>query len=173
VDGGHPSRSRDPQPLAHRLEVLVVRDLYVAVAELPARLLAEHTGRLARRISLDYAAVDLQVAVRAGQSRGVEPERVGVMRQQCHRHRAGDRVERLLRRLLRPVGASPAPSAKPAALAHRAERFANALDSLFDRADTFEPYLTPREGPGGEVDVGVRESRQHTAPAEVDAVRAR
>ena len=56
VHGGHAARGREPDPGAHRLDVLVVGRLDVAVAEVPARLLAQDAGRLAALVELDHAA---------------------------------------------------------------------------------------------------------------------
>ena len=102
-------------PGAHRLDVLVVGDLDVGVAEVPAGLLAEHAGRLAALIALDDAARHLEVAVRLRQRRGVEPDRVRVARHQGDRPVGDHLVEGFLRRLdrRRPVAAPPAAAAQP------------------------------------------------------------
>ena len=77
----------------------------------------EDAGRLAVLVAFDHAARDLEVAVRVGERRGVEPERVVVARHQRRGRVAGDLVERLLRRLCRrrPVAGAPAHAAQPAA----------------------------------------------------------
>ena len=119
VHRGHAAGSRELDACAHRVDVLVVGRLDVAVAEVPARLLAQDAGRLAALVELDHAARDLQVAVRVRQGGGVEPDRVRVARHQRHRPVGGDRVERLLRRLGRrsPVAAAPTAAAQPGAAA--------------------------------------------------------
>ena len=69
VDAGHAARGGDLQPVAHRVDELVVRGQQIAVAELPGRLLAQHAGRLAALVQLDDAAFDLQVAVGLARAR--------------------------------------------------------------------------------------------------------
>ena len=79
-----------------------------AVAEPPRRLLAQDPGRLAPLVALDDAARDVQIAVRGGERGRVQPRGVVVLREHDRRRLAGDRVERLLRRLRRgtPVAVS-------------------------------------------------------------------
>src|SRR5581483_9168286 len=105
---------REPEGGAHRLQVLVVRRLDVALLELPGRLLAEHAGGGAALVALDDAAGNLEIAVRARERGRVQPERVVVLREQGGRDVPGDGVERLLRRFLAPVGAAPSLPPQPA-----------------------------------------------------------
>ena len=99
VDRDHAAARRDAQALARRLDPLVLGHRREAGAELPGRLLAQNPRRLAVRVALDDAAVDLELAVREGERRRVEPERVVVLRPERGRGRPGHLVERFLRRL--------------------------------------------------------------------------
>src|SRR5205823_8896093 len=115
VDGGDAARVGELDPRAHRVDVLVIGRLDVGVAEVPARLLAQDAGRLAALVQLDDATGHLQVAVRARERRRVEPDRVRIARHQRNGDLAGDRVERLFRRLdlWVPVAAPPAAAEQP------------------------------------------------------------
>ena len=173
VHRGHAPRGRELDPGAHRLDVLVVGRLDVAVAEVPARFLAQDAGRLAALVELDHAARDLQVAVCVGQGGGVQPDRVGVARHQRNRTVGGDRVERFLRRLdrWRPVAAAPTAAAQPDGCRRTLQCLAHARDGLVHRGRALEPHLVLGESPGGEVHVRVGEAGQHAAAAEIDALR--
>ena len=98
------------------------------------------------------------------------------MRQQRDRHVAGDRVERLPRRLgrRRQSPLAPAAAAQPAARrAPTRARRARASSASSSVRVALEPHLPLRERPGREVDVRVGEARDDAAPAEVDDVGAR
>ena len=174
VDGGDAARGGEPQARAHRLQVLVVRRLDVALLEPPRRLLAR-ARRSARRAASSSTTPPgtCRSPFAARQRRGVEPERVVVLREERRRHVAGDGVERLLRRLLGPVGAraSPAraasgPAGTPAeALAHRRA----------PRRATPRPRAGPAAGRRAQLGKWTCESvkpGQHAAAAEVDHLRA-
>jgi hypothetical protein len=155
VDGRDAARVRELDAGAHRLDVLVVRDLEVRVAEVPARLLAQDAGRLAALVELDHAAGNLEVAVRARERRRVEPDRVGVARHQRHRGLAGDVVEHLARRLDRrlPLAAPPAAATQPPPLLDARQRVPHERHRFLDRPGLLEPDLVLRDRPGREVDV--------------------
>ena len=143
---------------------------------MPARLLAQHAGRLAAVVELDDPAGYLQVAVGAGERRRVEPDRVRVAGHQRHRPVGDDLVEGFLRRLdgRRPVRAAPAAAAQPPGrppCVHW-QRLAHARECLLERARVLEPHLVLRDRPGREVHVGVAEPGNGAAAAEVDALRA-
>jgi hypothetical protein len=99
VHGRDPARHGDAHAFARGLDHLVLGGTHVLVAEVPGAFLAQHAGRLAVRIADDDAAAGLELAVRARERCGVEPEGVVVTRHQRRRRVAGDAVERLLRRL--------------------------------------------------------------------------
>ena len=170
VHGDDAAAVRELHPDAHRLDVLVVGDLDVAVAERPARLLAQHACRLAALVTLDDAARHLEVPVRAGERGRVEPERVRVARHQRDRDVARQLVQLALRRLdvRRPVAASPAAASQPCARPYPCERVAHTRDRFVERLRVLETQLLLRNGPRGEVDVRIREAGEHAAPAEVD-----
>ena len=172
VHGRDPARRGEADAGAHRRHVLVVGDVDVRVAEVPARLLAQDAGRLALLVELDDTAGDLQVAVRARQGGRVEPERMRVARHQRHRPVGYDLVQRLLGRLdrRRPVAAPPAAAAQPGAL-RVGQRLAYARERLVHRPGVLESHLVLRDRPGREVHVRVGESREYAAPPEVDALR--
>ena len=86
-------------PMRIAVDVLVVGDREVALLEPPRGLLAQHAGRLAVRVALDDAAVDVEIAAGERERGRVEPERVVVLRDQRGRTLAGDCVEIVLRRL--------------------------------------------------------------------------
>ena len=176
VHGDDAARERERDRLAARLDHLVLGRPHVGVAEVPGALLAEHARRLALLVALDDAAGHLEVAVGLGQSRGVEPEGVVVLRHQCDGHVARDRVERLLASAPRRAPTRRSASRGRAAscpLGTSRDRPGDARERIVERRGAFEPDLTLRERPGGEVDVRVRESREDAAPAQVDPVRAR
>ena len=62
VDACHAARVRELDTGSHGFEVLGGGDLQVAILEPPGRFLAENPGRLAARVPLDDAALDLEVA---------------------------------------------------------------------------------------------------------------
>ena len=175
VDRGHAAGGRQLYSRAHRLDVLVVGRLDVAVAEVPAGLLAQHAGRLAALVELDDAAGHLQIAVGQSEPGRVEPDGVRVAGHQRHRPVRGDRVQRVFRRLdeRRPVSAPPAPAAQPGRPGRALERAAHARERLVQRARVLEPDLVLGQRPGGEVHVRVREAGQHAPPAEVDSLGSR
>ena len=74
VDGRDAAGCRDAQSFAHRRDVVVVGDLEMAVAELPAGLLPQDAGGLAALVQLHHAAGDLEISVTARQPCRVEPE---------------------------------------------------------------------------------------------------
>ena len=113
VDRGDAALVRELDPRARRVDELVLGDDDVAVAEAPRRLLAQDARRLAGAVALDDAPVDVQVAPGAGEPRGVDPERVVVLRPERRRSLARDRVERLARGVLRPERVAPATAADP------------------------------------------------------------
>ena len=169
VDRHHPASRRDPQPFAGRLHELVLARHRDTSAELPGGLLPQDSRRLARRVPLDHASVDLQIAVRAGERGGVEPGRVVVLREEERRGVTGDRIERGSRRLLVPLRRSPAVAADPAAAPRMR---ANALERLGEARHTLQLHLPLRERPGREVDVRVGEPGEDAAPAEIDDLGA-
>ena len=140
------------EPLAHRVHELVVGREQVAVAEQPGGLLAQDARRLAVAVDLDHASVDPELAVCLGERGRVEPERVVVARHERGRRIAGDRVERLARRLDggRPVAAAPAASAEPATGLDRPGRFGHALKRLVERGRVLEAHLPLGERPRAE-----------------------
>ena len=99
VDRADAARGREPEAEPRRLDPLLDRREDVAVAELPGRLLAEDPGRPPLGVPLDDAAVDLEVAVRRGERRRVQPDRVVVLRDQDGRRPTRRLVQGLLRRL--------------------------------------------------------------------------
>ena len=139
-------------------------------AELPRGLLAQDPRRLAGRVALDDAALDLEVAVGARERGRVEPGGVVVLREEQRRDVARDLVERGGRRLLVPLGRSPAVATDPAAVSGMR---ANALERVREARRTVELHLPLRERPGREVDVRVGEAREDAASAEIDDVGAR
>ena len=136
--------------------------------EAPRRLLAEHAGRLAARVALDDAAVDLKVAVGSGERCRVEPQRVVVLGDQRGRRLAGDCVEVARGRVDagRPVAAPPAVAPQPASLGAR--RVPHPGERLVERAAAVELDVGLRERPRRKVHVRVCEARHDDAPAEVD-----
>ena len=168
-----PLRRRHAQALAHRLEVLLVRDVDVPIAEPPARLLAENARRLSASVALDDSAVDVQVAVGPRKCGRVDPQGMRVVGKQRNRHLAGDLVERLLRRRRRPRRIPPASPAQPAALAHGPEPIPDASQRLLHGRDALQPNLPLSDRPRREVDMRIREARDDAASAEIDAVGAR
>ena len=169
VHGRHAAGSGHAQPLPHRVDVLVVGDGEVAVAEVPRGLLAEDARRLAARVPLDHAPVDLEVAAGERERRRVEPERVVVVGEERGGNVAGDGVERLLRRRRGPIRVAPAEAAEDAT---RRVGASNPAERLVERRHALEAHLAQRERPGRKVDVRVREAGQHAAAAEVDDVGA-
>ena len=161
------------EPDPRRLDPLVLGREHVAVAEPPGRLLAQDARRLAVGVPFDDAAVDVEIAARGGERRGVEPDRVVVLRDQDRRPLAGDGVQQLLRRLdvRLPVAVAPAVAAQPAA--GRDLRLANPAERLLDRRAAVQLHLLLRQRPGRKVDVRVGEGGEDAAAAEVDDVRAR
>ena len=69
VDRGDAARVRELDARARRVDELVLGDDDVTVAEAPRRLLAQDARRLAGAVALDDAAVDVEVAARAGERR--------------------------------------------------------------------------------------------------------
>ena len=175
VDRGDAARVRDPDPLAAGLDHLVLGRARVGVAEVPGALLPQDAGRLAPLVALHDAARDLEVALDPGEGRGVDPQRVVVLRHERHGDVAADGVEGLLRRLDggRPVAAAPAEPAQPAALGHVPHGRGDAGERLVEPLRTLEPDLMLRERPGGEVHVRVREPGDDAPAAQVDALGAR
>jgi hypothetical protein len=172
VDGRNSPRRCDFAPLAHRVDVLVGRDVDVSVAEAPARLFAEDARRLTALVALDDAAVHVElVAVRPGQRRRVDPQRVRVVGEQRDGHMTSDLVERFLRRLRRPFRVAPAAAAQPLPGLDRADPLPNPGHGLLDRLDPLQPNLPARDGPRREVDVGIVEAREDAPPAQVDPLR--
>ncbi len=117
VHGRDAARDGEAETCAHRVQPLLVGDLREdeTAAELPRRLLAEDAARLAALVQLDDAARYLQVAVRRSERRGVEPQRMPVLRHQGRGRLARDGVERVAVRLDggAPLAAAPAGSADP------------------------------------------------------------
>jgi hypothetical protein len=165
---------REPDPVARGGDHLVVGRAHVDVAEMPGAFLTEHTGRLALLVALNDSARNLEVAVRAGERRRVQPERVVVARHEGGGDVARDRVQRLLGRLDRrgPVAAPPAQPAEPASCRHGRDRVAHALKRLLEGLHALQPHLPLPQCPRREVDVRVGEAREDAATAEIDAVRA-
>jgi len=79
--------------------------------EPPGRLFPEDAGGGAVLIALDHAAGDVEVTVGEHERRGVQPERVMILRGERRRAVAGDRVERRGGRRLGPEGIPPAGAA--------------------------------------------------------------
>jgi hypothetical protein len=63
VDGSHAARRSDLQPIAHRVDELVVGSEQVEVAEMPGGLLPQDARGFAGIVELDDPALDLEVAV--------------------------------------------------------------------------------------------------------------
>src|SRR5205823_2440630 len=116
VDGGHTALVGKPYAGPHCVEILLVRPDHVALLEAPRRLLAQHAGRLARRVTLDHAALDLEVAAGERERGARQPDRVVVLGDHRRREVAGGRVQALPRRLAMrvPVAAPPAVATEPA-----------------------------------------------------------
>ena len=76
-------------PARIAVEVLLVGERHVALLEAPGGLLTQHAGRLAVRVALDDAAVDLEVATRERKRGAVQPQRVVVLGD--HRRRVSRR----------------------------------------------------------------------------------
>ena len=132
---------------AHRLDVLVVGGLDVAVAELPARLLTQDARRLAVLVSLDHAAGHLQIAVGEGERGRVEPDRMRVAGHQRDRPVGDDRVQRALGRVdrRRPFAAPPAPAAEPGRPRRAFERVAARARAPLPASSC--PRAAPRPAP--------------------------
>ena len=169
MHGRHPTRGGELEAAPHRLEVLVVVDRQVALLEAPRGLLAKDAARLAALVPFDDTAVHLEVTSGEGERRGVEPERVVVLREQRSRCRARDLVERSAGRLLGPVAAAPAEAANRPALA--TPDTPDAVECFRERRAALERELVLRERPGGEVHVRVVQPGKHDAAAKVDHVR--
>jgi hypothetical protein len=171
VEGGDAARRGDPHAFAHRLDVLVVGHLDEPALERPRRLLVEHAGRLAALVPHDDASLYLEVAACERERRGVEPERVVVLRDQDRRSLGLYRVECLAgRRAVGPVGVPPALPAQPAS---GTRRRAHPIERLGERRAVLQLDVAPGERPGREVDVRVGEAGQHAPSAEVDRLGAR
>ncbi len=175
VDAGDAARVRELHADAHRVDVLVVGDAQVPLLEPPRRLFAKHAGRLAVRVALDDAAVDVEVAAGERERGRVEPERVVVLRDQQRGALAGDRVEIVPRRIaaVGPVAAAPTVTAQRASRRQRCVRSAHALERFRERAAAVESHLVLRDRPRREVHVRVGEARNDAAAAEVDRLRTR
>ena len=130
------------EPLAHRLDVLVVGNGEVPVPEAPCGLLTEDARRLAVGVPLDDTTRDLEIAAGEGQRGGVEPERVVVVGEERGGNVARDGVERPLRRRRSPFGVAPA---EPAQYARRRLCVSNAVERLVQRGRSLEAYLSQRE----------------------------
>ena len=172
-----PREAASLQPVAHRVDVLVVgRSRRSASRKCQADSSRRTPVGSPRSSRSTTPPGDLEVAVRARERGRVEPERVVVACHQRRRDVAGDRVERLLRRLdgRRPVAAPPAAAAQPAARPRRAPSASRTRASASSSdARALEPDLALRERPGREVDVRVGEAGEDAAAAEVDPLRAR
>ena len=99
VDARDAARVRELHAVAHRVDVLVVGDVRGS-ASLNRHAASSRSTPVGspRRVALDDAALDLEVAARERERGGVEPERVVVLRDQRRGPVAGDRVEIVLRR---------------------------------------------------------------------------
>ena len=116
VDRDDAAAGGDAQPVARRIDELVLGRHRDPSAELPRGLLADDSGRRAGLVALDDAAVHLEVALGPRERCGVEPGGVVVLREEERGCVARDRVERLRRRLFVPVGRPPAIPADPGAV---------------------------------------------------------
>ena len=168
------ARQRERDRLAARADHLVLGRADVGVAEVPGALLTKDAGRLAVGVPLDHAAGHLEVRIGEGERRGVDPQRVIVLRHQRDRHVADDGVERLLRRLdgRRPLAVPPAEPSQPAPLRDVTDGRGHARECVVERVGALEPHLALRERPGGEMDVRVGEAGEDAPAAEVDPLRA-
>ena len=172
MDRGDAALVGEPNAGPHRLEVLLVGPDHVPLLEPPRGLLAQHAGRLAGRVALDHAALDVEVASRQRQRSRVEPDRVVVLGDHRRREVARELVELPAGRLaMRPPVAAPPPVAAQPAPALGARCRAKALECLVERRAAVQLHLALCQGPGGEVDVGVREARHDDAAAQVDHLR--
>ena len=129
-------------------------------------------------VEFDDAARDGEIAVGAGESSRIQPERVLVLRPQRHRHVTRDGVEVVAGGLwpAGPVAAAPAVTDEPSGGVSARNLCCGLLhsdNSLGERDAALEPQLPLREGPGRVVDVGVAETRDDAAPAEIDSLRPR
>ena len=167
VDRSDASLVRDSKAVAGRGDPLVLRDGDVPLAEAPRRLFAQDAGRLTGRVALDDAARHLEITIGPHQRRGVEPQRVVVLRPERGRALAGDLVERLPRRVLCPCGIAPAVPTDP--LAPCAVR-PDAAERLGEGRDAVELDVAAGERPRREVDVRVGERGQDAAAAKIDVV---
>ena len=169
VDRRHAARGDDLQARRASRRRTRRRTRQVAVAELPGRLLAEDARRLAVLVELDDAARDLEVAVRGGERRRVEPERVVVAGHQRGRRVAGHRVERLPGRLDRgrPVAAPPAPAAEPAARLGTERRPSTRASASSSEDVPSRRTSRCASAQRRKVDVRVAEAREDAAAAEV------
>ena len=170
-----PREAATLQPGAHRVEVVVVRDDQVPLLEPPGRLLAQDAGRLAARVPLDDAALDLEVAVRERERRRVEPERVVVLGDQrrpaCRPVTASSSCR---------VGSRCGSSRRCASRSREANdpgctsTPSDPLERLGERRAAVEARPRSARAPSvGKVHVRVGEAGDDDAPAEVDRPRAR
>jgi len=175
VNGDDAAGVREPDSLTRGVHHLVVSRTHVGVAEMPGAFLPQDAGRLALVIALDDSAGNLEVAVGVREGGGVEPERVVVARHERGGDVARDGVQGFLRRLDggRPVAAPPAKTPDPASFGNGPDRRADAGEGLVERTGSLQAELALSERPGWEMDVGVGESGEDTAAAEIDAIGAR
>src|SRR5262245_15546515 len=76
VDRSDAAAVGEPDALACGADPLVLVDGDEPLAELPGGLLPQNASRLTRRVTLDDAACDVEVATGKTQCRRVQPERV-------------------------------------------------------------------------------------------------
>ena len=165
VDGRDAAAVSELHACSRDLEPFVLGDGREPLAEAPRGFLAQHSGRLATRVTLDDSAFDLEISLRESERRRVQPQRVQVLRPERGRRVTRELVQRLLRGLSFPLRRAPALAAYPAT-----SRLVGTypLERLGERADAVEPQVTPAERPGREVDVRVREAGDDAAAAEID-----
>ena len=172
VNGGDSSRGGNSEALARGVHHLGHSGAYVAVAERPGGVLAQHSRRLAALVPIDDAALWLEGTIRSRQRRAVQPQGVVVAREQSHRRIGRHAVERSSSWRLGPVAVTPADAPEPATRRNTRDGLGDRCQSVVERVSALEPDLALRERPGGEVHVGVRESGHDAAAGEVDPLRA-
>ena len=150
-----------PAGLAHRVEVLPVRDVDVPIAEPPALL--ARTPVASPEASRSTTPPSTSRSPSARESAAELIHRVRVMGKQRNRHLAGYLVERLLRRRRgRSASRQPRPRSQPPSGTDPSPSLTR--QRLLHRGHALQPDLPLSDRPRREVDMCVREAREDAAP---------